>query len=619
MRIPIPRAPISTQNLGGFSAPSPAMPRDQGPAQLADVGQSLTVAAQGALRVGLAVQEEIDQAILTQVDTVAGEITRNTVSKFQQLAGKNAVDAYDNLQLRYRDQIAKIGDMAKTPVQKQLAARVMAERMQSGLGRLMAHRDSEARNWAIGESDAAATGAVRDYKASIGDAEKMAEARELAIRHIDENSRLKGYGPKQSKAARLAVTTDMHLGAVGALLAAGLASKAGAYLETYKGEIEPQEATKAEKVVRGKWIDQTARQLDAAVPSLGERLATVDKYTGEGMLTGDEAESAKRHLRQLETGRLEATAIEERSVRDEVEKWQRANPMLSLEDNPALAQRAQDFGVTIDRVQRTDPEFERQLQQMDIGELRSWGDARLKNFLQRGLSQSDANRWFAFVRGDQSTMRLEDSVKRTARFLGILPQEGRASESQQAAFDDWRANTVDPLIERKRGELKRDLFDAEVRKFILGPMEEDKVEVADWGAPTVTSYAKALRDKEPLESIFVPVPGKEPVRVIDMPPDLLRDMAKGFQQRYPRGVFTLDVAARMWDARGRPKSQLAIDSAEYQQAVEDARKLGFPVFSRETAIRRSAVPGITIPDQQTQRAQMDLMQRLAEQQKQGRK
>ena len=64
----------------------------------------------------------------------------------------------------------------------------------------------------------------------------------------------------------------------------------------------------------GNGLDRAAQQL-AGAP--GERLAVVADWQKAGRINGDEAESARRHVNQLERVRLEQGALQERALRQE--------------------------------------------------------------------------------------------------------------------------------------------------------------------------------------------------------------------------------------------------------------------------------------------------------------
>jgi hypothetical protein len=578
MRVPIPRVPVSTANLGGFNAPGVVPVRDQGPGQLADVGNAITAASFSATRVGSAIQEEVDEALVTEMDAQAADLWLRVKSEYTAKVGREAVDGFDATQKQFRDGLAKIADMAKTPDQRRAAARAMGERTQQGLFSLAAHRDNEARNWNIGSKDAGRLAAVTSYLNSLGNSEDMAVHRAVAIRNAEEGAKLRGLDEAGTKLHVLDTTTRMHAGAVDALLAADRPMEALAYLEQNGGEIAPVERAQTTQKARAGFVEWGARQLDESMPDVGQRLAVVNEWEQAGRLTPTEAESGRRHVMQFETMRLQADALAERKLRDDFEKWAVANPMLRAEDNPDLKARADALGVVLTRDQQTVPAFEEMLRGMPMDQLRRLDDNQLRNLLSRGLNKSDQNRWFATVRGDQTTRKLEEDIQRLA--FSILKVD-------RSAFDEWRRNTIDAGIARERDRLKRDLTDAEIRQFVLAPLGE-QVMVDDTLSPdNAMPLEQALRTGIDPSDIYEPIRGKAPVYMSEIPVDRVAEIATAFRRRNPRGTLSFSMLAQAYDRMGRPASAMDLDKAENAAAVQAALKEAkidlWPTFTKKSA------------------------------------
>jgi hypothetical protein len=602
--IPVPRVPVSQQSYGQFAAPTAAPMQDAGPQQMQQLGASLLNAGASAARIGADLQADLDQGFLMESDALASELARNTVGSYRQMAGLPAIESFGDTQEQLRTKLRNLSDTARSPQQKQALERILVQRMEDASGALAAHRDVQVRNRAIGGAKAGMESEIQNYLAALGNPGDMQVARELMIQRAGELSRHRGEDGDMAKLTLLDATTRMHAGAVEALLAADRPMEALAYLEQNGGEIAPVERAQTTQKARAGFVEWGARQLDESMPDVGQRLAVVKEWEQAGRLTPTEAESARRHVMQFETMRLQADALAERKLRDDWEKWSAANPMLRAEDSPDLKARADALGVMLTREQQTVPAFEEELRRTPMEELRRLDDNQLRNRLARGLNKSDQRRWFAMVRSDQTTRKLEDDIQRVARLNGIDPKS--------PAMDEWRINTIDAAIAKHRDRKKDDLTDAEIRELVLAPLEE-QVMVDDTFSPdNAMPLEQALRTGTDPATIYEPIKGKAPVYMTDIPPDRAAEIATAFRRKNPRGTMSFSMLAQVYDRMGRPASAMDMDKAENAAAVQAALKEAkidlWPTFTKKSAeaaerrLGRQSVLPVPMTEEERQKA-----------------
>jgi hypothetical protein len=596
--------PVSQQSYGQFAAPTAAPMQDAGPQQMQQLGASLLNAGASAARIGADLQADLDQGFLMESDALASELARNTVGSYRQMAGLPAIESFGDTQEQLRTKLRNLSDTARSPQQKQALERILVQRMEDASGALAAHRDVQVRNRAIGGAKAGMESEIQNYLAALGNPGDMQVARELMIQRAGELSRHRGEDGDMAKLTLLDATTRMHAGAVEALLAADRPMEALAYLEQNGGEIAPVERAQTTQKARAGFVEWGARQLDESMPDVGQRLAVVKEWEQAGRLTPTEAESARRHVMQFETMRLQADALAERKLRDDWEKWSAANPMLRAEDSPDLKARADALGVMLTREQQTVPAFEEELRRTPMEELRRLDDNQLRNRLARGLNKSDQRRWFAMVRSDQTTRKLEDDIQRVARLNGIDPKS--------PAMDEWRINTIDAAIAKHRDRKKDDLTDAEIRELVLAPLEE-QVMVDDTFSPdNAMPLEQALRTGTDPATIYEPIKGKAPVYMTDIPPDRAAEIATAFRRKNPRGTMSFSMLAQVYDRMGRPASAMDMDKAENAAAVQAALKEAkidlWPTFTKKSAeaaerrLGRQSVLPVPMTEEERQKA-----------------
>lgn len=478
--IPVPRVPVSQQSYGQFAAPTAAPMQDAGPQQMQQLGASLLNAGASAARIGADLQADLDQGFLMESDALASELARNTVGSYRQMAGLPAIESFQDTQEQLRTKLRNLSDTARSPQQKQALERILVQRMEDASGALAAHRDVQVRNRAIGGAKAGMESEIQNYLAALGNPGDMQVARELMIQRAGELSRHRGEDGDMAKLTLLDATTRMHAGAVDALLAADRPMEALAYLEQNGGEIAPPERAQTTQKARAGFVEWGARQLDQTLPDINQRLAVVKEWQAAGRINGDEAESARRHVNQLERVRLEQGALQERALRQEAAQWLAANPALAITDNPDLANRFRALNAPFpERVYTTDPKFVEQLQAMPaavVQQFQQMSDAMLEKQLRPFLDDHDLKKWTAFFRGDQDIVGRQDRIKRAAEVLGIVAdpvaaagmgKDERAANAQKLArFEAQVQRQVDML----RADKKGDLTTREIQEQILDPM-----------------------------------------------------------------------------------------------------------------------------------------------------
>jgi len=580
MRLPIPTVPVSTQSVGQFEAPNAAPMQDAGPQQMQQLGASLMTAGAAAARIGVDVQQDLDQGFLMESDAVASELVRGVVGGYRQKTGLAAIEQFQDTQTSLRDQMRNLSESARSPRQKQALERMLAQRMQDASESMASHRDVQARNRAIGGAEAGVLASLNDYQAAIGNPEDMALAREVAMQRTAELSRLRGEDGDMAKLAMLDTTTRMHLMAAQSLVTSGHPDKAGAYLEQSRDEIAGPEYQKAMATTRAAAIEEGARRLTEQFPTLQERTDWVD---GMETLTPEEKDQTKRHLLQLENVRDAIEAKQANDVEAQVRQWMAQNPRLELSDNPELAREAARLGVSVRRVPTTDAAWLDRFYASapaELDQFRAMDDNQLRRALRPHLDDHDLGMVTKFLRGDQSGTTIDQHTKMLARAIGLLPNGDRADAAETQAFMAWKANTIDPLAKAKRDELKRDLTPTEFDELIVQPILKDRVLVQTFSplfgvdalaADEPMTVMQAQRGGDlPMERDDPSTTGLDesayterhqnvyvntisgPVYLRDIPMQVRRDLRQAFQELHPGQQMTARQEAEEWVAKGRP-------------------------------------------------------------------
>lgn len=349
MRLPIPTVPVSTQSVGQFSAPTAAPMQDAGPQQLEQLGASLMTAGAAAARIGVDVQQDLDQGFLMESDAVASELARGVVGSYRQKTGLAAIEQFKDTQTGLRDQMRNLSDSARSPRQKQALERMLAQRMQDASESMASHRDVQARNRAIGGAEAGVMASLNDYQAAIGNPADMELAREVAMQRTAELSRLRGEDGDMAKLAMLDTTTRMHAVALDSLLAAGRATEAAAYLESAKSEMAPQEAAKAARVVKRATVadkgQKLANDFDQTGMGLADQYKAVEQLYANKELTVEERDEAIERIDRVQVQKQRARAVEVADVLTKGEALLAGSLDAKVSDDPTLYAKAEELGV----------------------------------------------------------------------------------------------------------------------------------------------------------------------------------------------------------------------------------------------------------------------------------
>lgn len=605
MRLPIPTVPVSTQSVGQFSAPTAAPMQDAGPQQLEQLGASLMTAGAAAARIGVDVQQDLDQGFLMESDAVASELARGVVGSYRQKTGLAAIEQFKDTQTGLRDQLRNLSDSARSPRQKQALERMLAQRMQDASESMASHRDVQARNRAIGGAEAGVMASLNDYQAAIGNPEDMELARAVAMQRTAELSRLRGEDGDMAKLAMLDTTTRMHLMAAQSLVVSGHPDKAGTYLEQSRDEMAAPEYQKAMATARAAAIEEGARRLTANFPTLQERTDWVD---GMETLTPDEKDQTKRHLLQLENVRDAIEAKQANDVEAQVRQWMAQNPRLNLSDNPELAREAARLGVSVRRVPTTDSAWLDRFyaaSPVELEQFRAMDDNQLRRALRPHLDDHDLGMVTKFIRGDQSGTTIDQHTKMLARAIGLLPSGDRADAAETQAFMAWKASTIDPLAKAKRDELKRDMTPTEFDEMVVQPILNDKVFVQsttmgmDWlskdDAKTVMQAQKegllplsaddpstpgidesAYSEKH--QNVYVKT-SKGRVYLRDIPMQERRLIRDDWRKTHPGQFLSAAQEAELWALGGRRGAAAAKKQQDY---ATDARNDPLDSFARRS-------------------------------------
>lgn len=585
MRLPTPTIPISTQSSGQFASPTVAPAQDFSGQQLQQVGLSLQKAGASASRIGQEVQADLDQGFLLEADAMASEEVRKFVGEYQQRAGLDAIEAFEDTHKGLKDRLRNLGNTARSPEQRQALDRRLAQRFQDASDRMATHRDRAIKDRAIGGAEAGRLAAVNDYLDSLGNPEDMALHRALAMDRTAELSRMRGEDGDAARLSMLDTTTRMHIGAAAALLQAGRAQEAETYLNEWKkrGEIGAEAFSRAQATTRAAVIEDMARNAFQAGDTFDERMKFIDEAED---LTPTEQEAARRHLRQFEQQQNANEALVANGVENELRQWMAEHPFNDPSDNPELFAKATRYNVRMERNPDTIVEFERQLESMpaesdrtevlSLDKLQQMTDGQLLRFLGRGLSDFDRRRWFAFVRGDQDVVGRQDRIKRAAEVMGLVTEPGQIIDKSARAANAAALNTfeqhVDKQIKRLRIDKKRDLSNDEIQKEVLDPMIADKVTVDTWGPGVevmpvyraqVDGYLPVddpnTPDDESLsvssQDVYVDIDGKmEPLYQIPAQERrrLQLDWDKREQKRGSNRQMTAEDLMKGWIEAGRP-------------------------------------------------------------------
>ena len=471
-RVPVlPTVQLNPAGPAQYSAPGVVPVQDQLPRQAMAMGEAFQQAGAQWGALAADVQRRRDIAETDERLTKVAEDDVKSWSAYSQLKGKAAVDGFDafdkDQQRRYREALEAAGN----DQQRQWLKEKLADRRLQVWGRALGHRDEQSTVHRIGVSEGALRQSVADVVAFDGDRTPMLQA----LRQRSEE--LAGLTGAQADMVTKAALTDAHDGIARRYVAEDRPGEAVKWLQEHRDEMDPEQFTRANTLARNSFVEWGARSLDADpnTPTLEARLAVVDQWEKPGHLTSDEANAARRQLLTLEDRRQKAQAEVRMQVQGQAEQWLRANPSAQLQDNPQLFEAVQRTGAVPQRARTTDPQYMDMLRRIPMGALQQLNDAQLMDLLGRGLDEGDANKLFAVVRGDASTIGFIDRMEKAMADIGLPKPVGDSAAKQ--AWDMQYSKfqqIVDQGVQRLAGELKRKPYNTEIQEHVLDPMIADK-------------------------------------------------------------------------------------------------------------------------------------------------
>jgi hypothetical protein len=575
----------------GFAAPRTVPTEDATGQQLFGVGRGLERAGATARIVGQELQDEYDANFVKQLDTQLSEALRKRVGEYRQLAGGKAIDAQPRT-IEELDKVAgKLGELAQNPEQRELFASLSAQKLADARSLVEDHGRKENRSFAMGQAQARLQESEATFSLYAGTGNESADAaanqaRLTAEQEVNALAELEGWAPEQREAMLRQSRDRMH-GVVLERLVQQAPSAAISYLEGIRSEVSPQFLARAERVTKTAGVQDRAQrladELEAKGANLTERMDLLQQQWQSGAIDVDVRDAARRRLREAEHDRREEQAYAINQLEREAREWSAANPLKSLDDNPLLLERARSLGVEgslrqieSGRPRRTDPEFERMLQDIPIETLRQMSDQQLTAFLGQGLSDRDANARFQFVRGKQEIRTREERMKSWGRRLDIVPKSGKWSDADQEVYNKWVENVEDE-VNKLRDKRGRDLTDAEIENEVMAPKLRNKVYLEEVGFnPEMTLEAAALRGRQ--AEAYVMVGGKK-VFLGDVPEDRRDEIVATYRRTNPNGAIDAIDIVQAWLRMGSPGPG---DTRGRQAADRDASLGSWPAFSRPT-------------------------------------
>jgi len=577
-RVPVvPTQQLNPQGPAQYSAPGVVPVQDQSPRQAMAMGEAFQQAGQQWGAYAADIQRRQDIAETEEQFNKVAEDDNNEFAKFSQLRGKAAVDAHEafdkSQQQRYRVALER----AKNDQQRQWLKEKLADRRVQVIGQAAAHKEGQLAVQRYGVAQQSTKQAVDDV-VKLGPSEKNLQAvRDRAT----EQAQLAGVDPEPR--VKLAIS-DAHVGVAQRYIDNDKPGEAVKWLADHQQEMDPDAFAKANRVARGRFVEWGARQLDQNVPDIRQRMGVIEEWKAAGRINGDEAESARRHVLQLEDVRQKQQAEEQQVARQQAEAWLRANPLLSLDQAPQLAQEVIRTGAMPRAVQSTVPGYRESLNRIPMQVLQQMSDAQLDNVLSRGLSPSDAREFAAVVRGDFTTYTTEKRIKDTlVGLIGPKPagDAGDAWELQRARFD----RMVDDRSRALQQELRRKPEPNEIQERILDPMLRDKIKFDDnwvFDDPEMPLMSAILRGRIPTDeagranygeagSVYVDTP-MGPHFLRSMPVEDMKRLAADWEKAHPGESLPASEMSRQYLLQARMALPKPMQGADSQ--VETLRKMG---------------------------------------------
>lgn len=579
---PVGRAPYAAQGV------VPVQP--QQPGMLVQQGQQLQRLGNALEDVDYVQRVKKAEALATESDAKLAESIRNQNSDFGKKEGRDAVDGFENYEKALRESATKMLAGVQDPIAQQAIRESSEKRIQQSLNWAVQHRDKQQEAWLKGSVTAAMQGSVEDYKTAVANGDPDASRFfRTAMLYQNKLDAMNGLDDNQKRINTLAATTMLHGGAVDGMLERNEFGKAAAYLQQNKGEIAQDfYDNRAERAKVGV-IEGTARELTSNFYRFEDRLKWVnEKFQG----SADDKESLRRHLIQQANLQDAADAQVAADVEKRARQWMAENPDLDImRDAPELAAEVTRYGVDVRRTRTTDQAWKDSFYDAspaELDRLRALDDNQLHRYLASRLDAHDEATVTKFLRGDQSGASIGERTKVLARQLGILPSGNRdARPEENRAFDAWVANTIDPMIRKRRDELKRDLNVDDFQKLIVNPILQDKV-WTDAGTNRQLPLMQLQRENlapvdnpdtpqdeslnfDAYNSLYVEVGGQQ-VMLREIPIQVRKSIRDEWAAA-GRGYLSVEEEVRQWLAKGAPgryseQDQINIDRNRAMREIE---------------------------------------------------
>jgi hypothetical protein len=265
MRVPAaPRVGLDAPRSPGFDAPRIPPPQNPAPEQIQQLGQGLSSLGGQMTRIGLHIQDQVNQSEVQLVDAaMAEEITRRW-TEYRQTIGQGALYGRETVVKGLEETQRKLAAGLKNNEQREAFAMASRQRLADAQARIDAHYAGEARTFEFAVASARAEAALGARNAALDDNPDEAAAHDQAMRiEVQRMAQLQGLVKEPAEALLRQATTKMHALRIDELLAGERGLEAGAYLRQAieRGEIDPEQVPKMRRMVSRVELDDKAGRM----------------------------------------------------------------------------------------------------------------------------------------------------------------------------------------------------------------------------------------------------------------------------------------------------------------------------------------------------------------------
>lgn len=234
---------VPTYSSGQVGEPSvrPNYQPDPLPASRA-VEQGGQALAQGMMAVARGVETHIDrmdEAAAKDLDAQASEFTREKLTGFLGLKGKNALAVREQTEQEVRDYFRELGSQATSQQQQQMFSAVAQRRLQSTLDTIANHSLGEITTYERDSATARATNQAEEALAWVGvDEDKARLALNIGLQEVRRTNELAGGDAETYEAAAREYTSGIHSRAIAAMVSTNKITEAKAYLAANAHEMD---------------------------------------------------------------------------------------------------------------------------------------------------------------------------------------------------------------------------------------------------------------------------------------------------------------------------------------------------------------------------------------------